>query len=472
MENHELKQLKQIVEHVNAQPEQKDFYSKYPLGVTWVRNVFKVLNEIIQEESSAEEKLQSVQDTDLFNSDSQDDIVKGKTLQCWTAYFLRKGIDLRSLDPSFQESPYYQEKNTFNAFGKLFSLDFFTKLNIVFDIEKYRITPRTVLEIGGGFGAQARLLKLRYPFVHQILIDLPETLFFAYINLKLNFPSAKIIFTKNKDEVEKYVVSQDYDFLLVPSFFSDYLSRTPSKIDLAINTRSFGEMHNKGSKYYIDLIENKLNVTYILLLNRFLNTVDSASHPQRLQENGCYAQLGPNWKVIHWETDPEFTNFPFFEQASPRELYFMAEKCSTPEGPDIEDIFLHSWYREFNTHPNYHSKYKYSNDVLSRLVNSVRVNPHAKNLDALIKYMYTLEGKFPFEERYYYMDLYKKMIGKAHPLAQKQYHRFLTNALMGESRFMSETRLLYIEKLLFKIHLLHTARKFRRWIIKRIEKNG
>lgn len=471
MDNNEFSQLKQILDNINSQPEKKDFYSKYPLGVIWIKNVFKVLDKIIREGSTAEEKLQSVQNTDLFNSDSQEDIIKEKTLQCWTSYFLRKGIDLRTLGPSFQESPYYQKKNTFKAFGKLFSLDFFTKLNIFFDIEKYRIKPNTVLEIGGGFGSQARIIKLRYPSGRYILIDLPETLFFAYINLRLNFPNAKIIFTENKDEVKKYALSQDYDFLLVPCFFSDYISNPALKIDLVINTRSFGEMHNKTSKYYIDLIENKLNVKYILLLNRFLNNFDPVSHPQRLQENGCYAQLGPNWEIIHWEIDPEFTNFPFHEQGSPRELYFIAEKCSTPEEPDIEDIFLYYWYREFDTQPNYHSKYNHSicidtskNGVLSRLVNSVRVNPNSKNLDALVKYIYTLEGKFPFEERYYYMDLYKKITGKTHPLTKEHYHRFYID------KFISETKLLYIEKFLNKIHLLNTVRKFRWWIIKLIKK--
>ena len=145
----------------------------------------------------------------------------------------------------------------------------------------------------------------------------------------------------------------------------------------------------------------------------------------------------------------------------------------TPEEPDIEDIFFHYWYRKFDTQPNYHSKYNHSicidtgkNGILARLVNSVRVNPNFKNLDALIKYIYTLEGKFPFEERYYYMDLYKKITGKMHPLTKKHYHRFYID------KFISETKLLYIEKFLNKIHLLNTARKFRWWIIKLIKKNG
>lgn len=474
MDNNELRELKQILDRINSQPEKKDFYSNYPLGVIWIKNVFKVLDKIIREDLTAKEKLQAVQSTDLFNSDSQDDVIQEKALQCWISYFSRKGIDLGSLHPSFQESPYYQRENTFVVAGKLFSLDFFTKLNILFDVEKYCGTPNTVLEIGGGFGAQTRLIKLKYPLSRHILIDLPETLFFTYINLRLNFPDAKIIFTKSQDEVKKYIVSQHYDFLLVPCFFGDYISDPTLKIDLVVNTRSFGEMHNKTSKYYIDLIENRLAVKYILLLNRFLNKFDPSLQPQRLQENGCYSQLGSNWNIIHWEVDPEFTNFPFFEQASPGELYFIAKKCSIPEKPYIEDIFLHYWYREFYAQSSYSStKYNHGicidtgkNGVLSRLVNSVRVDPNSKNLDALIKYLHILEGKFPFEERYYYMDLYKRITGKTHPLTKKHYQPIYID------RYLSETRLLYIEKFLHKIHLLDTARKFRWWIIKVTKKNG
>jgi putative sugar O-methyltransferase len=472
MDNNELKKLKQTLYNVNLQPEKEDFYSKYPLGVIWIRNLFKVLDKIIREDSTPEKKLWSVQNTVLFNFDSQDKIIQEKSFQCWNFFFKKKGIDLRTLDPVFQESRYYQKANTFVVFGKLFSLDFLTKLNLLFDIEKYCGNISSFLEIGSGIGSQARLVKLKYPLSRHILIDLPESLFFAYLNLRLNFPNAKIIFAKNKDDVKNYVSSKDYDFLLVPCFFSDYIPDPALRIDLVFNACSLGEMANKASKYYINLIENKLNVKYILLLNRFLNNFDPIAHPQRLQENGCFTQIGANWKILHWEIDSEFTNFPFHEQTLPRELYFIAEKTSNPEEPAIEDIFLHYWYREFDTSPNYNSKYNHSihidpgkNGVLSRLANSVRVNPNLKNLDALIKYIYTLEGKFPFEERYYYMDLYKKITGKMHPLTKKHYHRFYIN------RFISETKLLYIEKFLDKIRLLDTARKLRWWAIAQIKKN-
>lgn len=470
MSNNELSGLQQALEVINSQPEKKDFYAQYPLSVIWMKNVFKVLEGLIWEDSSAEEKLQAVQDTDLFNADTHEEIIQERTLQCWDSYFLRKGIDLRTIDSRLQESPYYQKQHTFQAFGKLFSLDFFTKLNILFDV---KIDPRVVLEIGGGFGAQARLLKLRYPSVRCILIDLPETLFFAYINLRLNFPEVKIVFARNKEEVKGYAESQNFDFLLLAPFLSQYLQGSVGTIDLAINTRSFGEMHNKTSRYYLDLIENRLQVSYVLLLNRFLNTIDPIAHSQRLQENGCYTQLGPNWNVIHWEIDPEFTQFPFHEQGAPREVYFIGEKSQTPEEPAIEDIFLHYWYRKFDTQPNYHSKYNHhisietsKNGVLSRLVNSVRVHPNPRNLDALIKYIWTLEGKFPFEERYYYMDWYQRITGKKHPLSKQYDYRPLVN------KIFSENRLLYAEKFLHELHLLQTAREIRWWVLKKIKKNG
>ena len=137
MDNNELKKLKQALYHINSEQDQKDFYTKYPLGIIWDRNINNVTNNIIWEKSDAKEKLQSIQNTPLYNIDSHDNVIKEKTLQCWISFFKKKGVDISTL--TLQESSYYQKDNTFRAFNKLFSLDFFTKLNILIDIENYCI---------------------------------------------------------------------------------------------------------------------------------------------------------------------------------------------------------------------------------------------------------------------------------------------------------------------------------------------
>ncbi len=83
------------------------------------------------------------------------------------------------------ESPFSEPSSLIQIEGKLYSSIFLN--HIKFYLESVRALgrePRRVLEIGGGYGALARVFKLAYPRVTYVIVDLPESLFYARCFLK------------------------------------------------------------------------------------------------------------------------------------------------------------------------------------------------------------------------------------------------------------------------------------------------
>ncbi len=131
----------------------------------------------------------------------------------------------------------------------------------------------------------------------------------------------------------------------------------------------------------------------------------------------------------------------------------MAERVpfSLPAQP-IGDILCQKWYAcftkiPFARHSNIIAVDLGKEGVLERLVNSVRVSPTKPGLDALIKYIFLLEGKFPIEERFYYTKLYKKLFHKRHFLAAANPLRVYTLAkrilaLFGAGFFLRRPQLI------------------------------
>ncbi len=80
-----------------------------------------------------------------------------------------------------------------------------------------------ILELGSGYGGMARVLSTYKPDAKFTLIDLPESLFFAYIYLKVHFPEKRVVYVSSEDEIFDNVKTAD--FLLVPSVLAESLAR-------------------------------------------------------------------------------------------------------------------------------------------------------------------------------------------------------------------------------------------------------
>lgn len=96
-----------------------------------------------------------------------------------------------------------------------------------------------VVEIGGGFGGLAYILKRALPRLHYVIVDLPSSMAFSAAYLAAMCPDARIAFFDGKSETQP---DADYDFLFVPHYawpaLVDYLPHA----DLGLNTLSFAEM--------------------------------------------------------------------------------------------------------------------------------------------------------------------------------------------------------------------------------------
>lgn len=106
------------------------------------------------------------------------------------------------------------------------------------------------LEIGGGFGGLAYMLKRACPRTRYVIVDLPESLAFSSIYLGVLFPNEHNEFLT---EDKEHLLPDKPGFTFVPSAFLENL-RFRNGVDVAINTISFGEMTAEQVRRYCKFI--------------------------------------------------------------------------------------------------------------------------------------------------------------------------------------------------------------------------
>ncbi len=129
-----------------------------------------------------------------------------------------------------------------------------------------------IVEIGGGAGGFARLLKKWRPKTKIILVDFPERLILQAYFLMDSFPEDSFsIFDSALPGVSS-------DFTLMPTWG---LSHLTNSVDLFINTHSFQEMTNKQVDYYLSHI-NRLCEGWFYCINRYEKKVgdEIVRHPK------------------------------------------------------------------------------------------------------------------------------------------------------------------------------------------------
>ena len=148
------------------------------------------------------------------------------------------------------------------------------------------------LDIGGGYGGLARMLKYLYFKSTFVLVELPELSLLANYFLTQCFPNAKIG-TTNDFKEKKVITRSDlnkYDFVLInPSYLNKFEDNI---VDISINTTSLGEMTNKMQKFYINKIEH-ITDKYFYSVNRAKKRVE------KYNSNGFYdLNLESNWHSL------------------------------------------------------------------------------------------------------------------------------------------------------------------------------
>jgi putative sugar O-methyltransferase len=122
----------------------------------------------------------------------------------------------------------------------------------------------TVIEIGSGSGCFVRVLKLAGRGKRFILVDLPESLIFAFAFLRMHFPEAKMHIVKSADDVTPGMETE-FDFLFCPAQFLHRLR--PQSVDLLVNTYSLGEMQQGCIDHIMNCIHTTLRPRFFWSYN-------------------------------------------------------------------------------------------------------------------------------------------------------------------------------------------------------------
>jgi len=120
----------------------------------------------------------------------------------------------------------------------------------------YLENASVAVEIGGGYGGLARLVKSVFPSIRYIILDLPEASAIQTYYLNRAMPESRFLYAREIIPELELPVEADFDFMLVPGSIAE---RLPDKsIDIFINTRSMMEMDMPIIQYYFSHMERAL----------------------------------------------------------------------------------------------------------------------------------------------------------------------------------------------------------------------
>ena len=270
-----FKQIDQFYRKVKKIYAETGYEKTYPLGGHWLRN-FQTMIDFIDKVDDPLEKIAKTHETVMYSLTISDEEIKRLMCDWYVKFFESKGMRIEDLPEHFVESEYSKKENTFEYKGRLVSTDFLHHILTASEIDEKCDFDKDhffAMELGAGYGALARTLKLFYPQMTLFISDLPETMYFNSLFLSLNFPDAKFCFVTGEEDLEGDL--SQYDFIFVPTKFADLLKG--QKISLFYNTASMGEMRNEVIRYWINFIQNVADVQYFFGLNRYINTINFKS---------------------------------------------------------------------------------------------------------------------------------------------------------------------------------------------------
>jgi putative sugar O-methyltransferase len=178
-------------------------------------------------------------------------------------------------------------------------------------LDPYLDSVRVVVDIGGGYGGLARLIKLLRPGIRLALLDLPETNAIQTYFLAKAFPHAAILGLSDvagMGEIDARTL--DFDFLVLPGQLFERLS--PASFGAVINTRSMMEMDLGTVGFYLRHIQERLvegGVFYCL--NRYEKKTRLKDYP-----------FDEKWRVAYSAPWPRFIDEnPHHEIVAVREAH-------------------------------------------------------------------------------------------------------------------------------------------------------
>jgi len=174
-----------------------------------------------------------------------------------------------------------------------------------------------ILEIGGGYGSLARTIMGLNHKARYVMIDLPETLFFAEVFLRHSFPDKPFAYADESGWPDTA------EIVLVPTQLRRLL--TGQQFDLAINTNSLGEMPRDEAKGWLDWLASDIRPAKLFSLNRFLNRVDQDHWNNRQHAAGMNFLWPRDWRILDWQVNPTYERCPYYMSIVTRNLHIIAD---------------------------------------------------------------------------------------------------------------------------------------------------
>jgi putative sugar O-methyltransferase len=205
--------------------------------------------------------------------------------------------------PEIKESPHSVDQTLMYHQGRHLSSTTLWHAGFLMRILEHVDTPSPrILEIGGGYGGLAMLFAYGGRCGQYVIADLAESLIFAYAFLRLTFPDATVRLCADSGDFER---ASDADFVLVPAQYTGELAG--QSFDVAVNTGSIQEMPMPTARYYMDLIQNQLDVDYFYSMNYLFEAKDNTREAAQAEvafRNLASPELDPYWDLLHFEINP------------------------------------------------------------------------------------------------------------------------------------------------------------------------
>lgn len=412
--------LQDIVDfYARVRPDCEKFYAdKAPLNEFWGGINLRQMRDIIHRSDDLHALVHGAQRTFMFSVNKNDE---SEQLAC--EWLLKERENRRKREghialADIQESEHSVGDNTVTVDGKSYTPDLLRCVTITERIRTlFQISQGTVVELGGGLGHLARVMRLGGAAKRHIIVDLPETLCFSMAFLRLNFPDATFQMVGADDKVGTA------DFTFIPVAYAEAKLKDEA-VGLFLNTASMGEMRNETVRYWWRVINDVIQPARIYTLNRYLNTIT----PQlmwRTDENECQQHYGPHWDTVAWDLEPTWTRCPFVDTLVSRYLEYAAipRTGMTPEaGQHLARalkrmVAAEDWWRlreqghVMGVRDNPLVIDTGRGGALCKLWESIRFEQSADTVTMMLTYLNRLcrrQGEH-FEEAYYYEQLLNRL---------------------------------------------------------------
>ncbi len=320
------------------------------LGNIWRKNVDQFLRRFIDRGDVSTQEIMRELNARAFYDFTVTEPLIAPSIR-WYAQSLARnyGINIDALPADICESKHLPDERCGYREGRRLSSDFLYRLCQVSYLQRTRSLGEspTILEVGAGYGALARTILLSVPSTRYVIVDIPETLFFAELFLRSEFPHKSFSFVgSNTSDAEM----MESDIVLVPTGFRNRINDIC--FDLTINTNSLGEMPLPVSRGMIEWITKDIQPAKLFSLNRFLNRVSAQLAKHRTEAAGCNFLWDSNWDVVDWEVNPGFEQCPYYMSIVTRNLCLLLSHKQQSSDFDqsaaslaLSDIELQDWYR-------------------------------------------------------------------------------------------------------------------------------